>query len=127
MAESEQTDWIGGTASRAAGGVHRIVGGIEAVMSDIVEIERDLEQAREHLVHTLDEMNRKATATAQELLLPEEPIRRHPIPALFGAMALGFAAGGSRIPALIFGMLAVGGALMEPALEQASDHKNGAR
>ena len=83
-------------------------------MSNIVEIERDLEQAREHLVHTLDEMNRKAAATAQELLLPEEPIRHHPIPALFGAMALGFAAGGSRIPALVFGMLAIFGALMEP-------------
>jgi hypothetical protein len=96
-------------------------------MSDIVEIERDLEQAREHLLHTVDEMNRKATATAQELLLPEEPIRRHPIPALFGAMALGFAAGGSRIPALVFGMLAFGGALMEPALEPPGNHKNGAR
>jgi hypothetical protein len=96
-------------------------------MNDIVEIERDLERAREQLVHTLNEMNRKATATAQELLLPEEPIRRHPIPSLFGAMALGFAAGGSRIPALVFGMLAVGGALMESAPELASNHTNGAR
>lgn len=96
-------------------------------MNDVSEIERDLEQAREHLVHTLDEMNRKAAATAQELLLPEQPIRSHPIPAFFGAMALGSVAGGSRITALIFGMLAVGGALLEPALQRPSNHKNGAR
>jgi hypothetical protein len=94
-------------------------------MSEIVELERDVGQARENLVRTLDEVNRKATATAQELLLPEEPIRRYPIPSLCGALALGLAAGGWRMPAMVFGILAVGGALMVPALDLASDHANG--
>jgi hypothetical protein len=96
-------------------------------MNDLVELERDLDQAREHLSRTLDEMNRKATAATQELLRPEEPIRRHPIPSLCGAMALGFAAGGWRMPAMVFGIMAVGGALMAPTLELASDHANGTR
>jgi hypothetical protein len=95
-------------------------------MSDIVELERDADQARAQLMHTLDEMNRKASATAQELLAPEEPIRRHPIPSLCGAMALGFAAGGWRMPAVLFAMLAVGGALMESP-EWLSEHANGAQ
>lgn len=80
-------------------------------MSEIVELERERDEARDNLNRTLEEMNRKATATAQELLLPEEPIRRHPIPSLCGAMALGFAAGGWRMPAIAFGTLVVFGAL----------------
>jgi|SRR5215469_3931563 hypothetical protein len=97
-------------------------------MNDIMELEQDAEQARAHLGRTLGEINRKASANAQELehLLPEEPIRRHPIPALCGAMALGLAAGGWRVPALVFATLAIGGALMENS-EWASDHANGTR
>ena len=93
-------------------------------MSDIVELERDVEQAHEKLVRTLDQFNRKATATAQELSLPEEPIRRYPIPSLCGAMALGLAAGGSRLPAMVFGVLAVGGALIA---HPTGEHTNGTR
>jgi hypothetical protein len=96
-------------------------------MSDIGKLDRDLEQAREQLAHTVEEINRKAMTTAQEIYLPQDPIRRHPIPALCGAMALGFAAGGRRLPALAFGMLAVGGALMEPAFELKRNHTNCAR
>jgi hypothetical protein len=95
-------------------------------MSDIVELEREADQARENLVRTLDEVNRKAAATAQELSLPEEPIRRYPIPSLCGAMALGLAAGGWRMPAVVFGILAVGGALIaQPAPHLMSEHANG--
>jgi|SRR5271155_6083515 len=61
-------------------------------MSEMVEIERDLEQARENLNRTLEEMNRKATSATE--LLPEQPIRRYPIASLCGALALGLAAGG---------------------------------
>lgn len=95
-------------------------------MSDIMELERDADHARENLVRTLDQFNRKATATAQELLAPEEPIRRYPIPSLCGAMALGLAAGGWRMPAMVFGVLAVGGALIaQPASNLTSEHTNG--
>ena len=59
-------------------------------MSDIAELECGVDHARENLVRTLDEFNRKATATAQELRASEEPIRRYPLPSLCGAMALGF-------------------------------------
>jgi hypothetical protein len=91
-------------------------------MSDLVEMEREVDQARENLSHTLDELNRKANAAAQELMLPEEPIRRHPIPSLCGAMALGLAAGGWRMAAFVFGTVAVCGALMaQTAAEPASD------
>jgi hypothetical protein len=79
-------------------------------MSDeIVELEREAGQARENLSRTLDEVNRKATATAHEILAPEQPIRRYPIAALCGAMALGMAAGGMPKPAVLFGILALGG------------------
>ncbi len=86
-------------------------------MSDITQLERERDQAREDLNHTLDEVNRKASATAQEFLLPEQPIRRHPIPSLCGAMALGLAAGGWRLPAVAFGTLAVLGALIVQPLD----------
>lgn len=91
-------------------------------MSDIAELECGVDHARENLVRTLDEFNRKATATAQELRASEEPIRRYPIPSLCGAMALGFAAGGWRMPAMVFGVLAVGGALIA---QPTSEHANG--
>ncbi len=86
-------------------------------MSDITQLERERDQARENLNHTLEEVNRKASTTAQDLLLPEQPIRRHPIPSLCGAMALGLAAGGSRLPAVAFGTLAVLGALIVQPFE----------
>ena len=92
-------------------------------MRDIVELEREVEHARENLMHTLDAMNRKATATAQELFLPEEPIRRYPLPSLCGAMALGMAAGGWKMPAVVFGILAVGGAWMLPP-DSGSEHEH---
>ncbi|HKD69507.1 MAG TPA: hypothetical protein VKB84_21895 [Candidatus Binataceae bacterium] len=95
-------------------------------MSNIVEMEHQVEQARENLVRTLDEVNRKASATAQELLLPEVPIRRHPIPSLCGALALGLAAGGCRMPAVLFGILAIGSAVMAPTLEAVEHCENGA-
>ncbi len=79
-------------------------------MSDIVELERGASNARDNLMRTLDEVNRKAAATAQEFLLPEQPIRRYPVASVCGAMALGFAAGGWRTPAVLFGMLAIGSA-----------------
>ncbi len=81
-------------------------------MSDLADLEREREQAREHLNRTLHELNCKAGATARELAIPERPIRRHPIPSLCGAMALGFAAGGWRRPAIALGALAVLGALV---------------
>jgi hypothetical protein len=84
-------------------------------MSDIVELEREVTEARDHLVQTLGEVNRKASATAQELLLPEEPIKRYPIAAVCGAMALGMAAGGLKTPALVLGILAIGGAILIPS------------
>jgi hypothetical protein len=80
-------------------------------MSEMVEIERDLEQARENLNRTLEEMNRKATSATE--LLPEQPVRRYPIASLCGALALGLAAGGSPTPAVILGILTIG-ALMAP-------------
>ena len=95
-------------------------------MNDITELERDADHARENLVRTLDEFNRKATAAAQELRAPEEPIRRYPIPSLCGAMALGLAAGGWRTPAMVFGVLAVGGALMAQPVSNL-EHANGTR
>jgi len=76
-------------------------------MSDISEIERDAEQARDNLNRTLDAIDHKAAATA-ELLLPEQEIRRYPVSSLCGALALGLAAGGARIPALLIGVMAVG-------------------
>jgi hypothetical protein len=79
-------------------------------MSDMAEVERDLEQARENLNRTLEEVNRKAAAAD---LLPEQPIRRYPISSLCGALALGFAAGGSPTPAVLLGMIAIG-ALIVP-------------
>jgi hypothetical protein len=91
-------------------------------MSDIVELERGVNHARENLERTLDEFNRKATLTARELLAPEEPIRRYPLPSLCGAMALGFVAGGWRMPAMVFGVLALGGALMA---QSTSENANG--
>jgi hypothetical protein len=80
-------------------------------MSEMVEIERDLEQARENLNRTVEEMNRKATSATE--LLPEQPIRRYPIASLCGALALGLAAGGAPTPAVIFGIVAIG-ALIAP-------------
>ena len=80
-------------------------------MSEMAEIERDLEQARENLNRTLEEMNRKAASATE--LLPEQPIRRYPIASLCGALALGLAAGGAPTPAVILGILAIG-ALMTP-------------
>ncbi len=82
-------------------------------MSEIVELEREVDQARENLLRTLEEVNRKAAATAQELRLPEQPIRRYPLASLCGAMALGLAAGGWRTPAIMFGILALGCAVMQ--------------
>jgi fatty acid desaturase len=79
-------------------------------MSDIIELERGVSHARDNLMRTLDEVNRKATATAQELFLPEQPIRRYPVASVCGAMALGFAAGGWRTPAVLLGVLAIGSA-----------------
>ncbi len=79
-------------------------------MSDIVELERGVSHARDNLLRTLDEVNRKAAATAQELFLPEQPIRRYPLAAVCGAMALGFAAGGWRTPAVLLGVLAIASA-----------------
>lgn len=97
-------------------------------MNDIVELERDVDNARENLVRTLDEFNRKAIVTAQEFRAPEEPIRRYPIPSLCGAFALGLAAGGWRMPAMVFGVLAVGGALMtHPASNLANGHNHASR
>jgi hypothetical protein len=81
-------------------------------MSDIAELEHEADRARENLNRTLSEVNRKASATAHELLLPEEEIKRYPLAALCGAMALGMAAGGLRTPAVVLGILALGGALM---------------
>jgi hypothetical protein len=79
-------------------------------MSDIVELERGASDARDNLIRTLEEVNRKAAATAQEFSLPEQPIRRYPVASFCGAMALGFAAGGWRTPAVLFGILAIGSA-----------------
>jgi len=76
-------------------------------MSSISEIERDLEQARDNLNRTLDAIDHKAAA-ASELLLPEQHIRRYPVWSLSGAVALGLAAGGARIPALLIGVIAIG-------------------
>jgi hypothetical protein len=76
-------------------------------MSSISEIERDLEQARNHLNRTLDAIDHKAAATS-ELLLTEQHIRRYPVWSLCGALALGLAAGGTRIPALMIGVIAIG-------------------
>jgi hypothetical protein len=80
-------------------------------MSDIAQVERELEQARQNLNHTLEEVNRKAAATAE--ILPERPIRRYPMSSLCGALALGFAAGGSPTPAVLLAMIAIG-ALITP-------------
>jgi hypothetical protein len=88
-------------------------------MSDMAEVERELEQARENLNRTLDEVNRKA-ASAE--LLPEQPIRRYPVSSLCGALALGLAAGGSATPALLLGMMAVA-ALTMP--NEVVDRRNG--
>jgi acyl CoA:acetate/3-ketoacid CoA transferase alpha subunit len=76
-------------------------------MSDISEIERDVEQARDNLNRTLDAIHHKAAATS-ELLLHEQEIRRYPVSSLCGALALGLAAGGARIPALLIGVMAIG-------------------
>src|ERR1700730_10279068 len=76
-------------------------------MSDISEIERDVEQARENLNRTLNAIDHKAAATSQ-LLLPEQEIRCYPVSSLCGALALGLAAGGARIPALLIGVMAIG-------------------
>ncbi len=88
-------------------------------MSDIGELERGANHARDNLLRTLDEVNRKAAATAQEFFLSDQPIRRYPIASVCGAMALGFAAGGWRTPAVLFGILAVANAFTaEPEDEQ---------
>ncbi len=75
-------------------------------MSSISEIERDLEQARDNLNRTLDAIDQKAAAASE--LLPEQQIRRYPGWSLSGALALGLAAGGARIPALLIGVIAIG-------------------
>jgi hypothetical protein len=76
-------------------------------MSDISEIERDVERARDNLNRTLDAIDHKAAATSG-LLLPEQEIRRYPVPSLCGALALGLAAGGARLPAVLIGVMAIG-------------------
>ena len=95
-------------------------------MSDIVELERDLVRAQGNLARTLDEVNRKASATAQDLFLPEQPIRRYPIASVCGAMALGLAAGGWNTPALVFGIAAIGNVLMAAPVEP-GESANGTR
>jgi uncharacterized protein DUF3618 len=52
-------------------------------MNDISELERDVEEARDNLNRTLDAIGHKAAATS-ELLLPEQQIRRYPVPSLCG-------------------------------------------
>lgn len=90
-------------------------------MSDnIAEIERDVEQARDTLNRTLDAIDRKATATS-ELLAPEHEIRRYPITSMCGALALGLAAGGARIPALLIGVMALG-SLISTDGESGTEH-----
>jgi hypothetical protein len=83
-------------------------------MSNLSDIEHDVEAARENLSRTLDEVNRKAAVTGTELRMPETQIRRFPIASLCGAMALGFAAGGSPVPAMFLGVIALGGAILNP-------------
>jgi hypothetical protein len=95
-------------------------------MSNVSEIESDLEQARDQLHRTLDEMNRKAAATGSDIVATEQQIRRYPVASLCGAFALGFAAGGSPGPAMLLGMLAIGGALVgapdsEPTMNGVGD------
>jgi hypothetical protein len=80
-------------------------------MNNLSEIEHDVEQARDNLARTLDEVNRKAANTGSELRIPEHQIRRFPVASLCGAVALGLAAGGSRGPAIVFGAIALGSAL----------------
>jgi hypothetical protein len=88
-------------------------------MSDLGELERGANHARDNLMRTLDEVNRKATATAQEFFLSDQPIRRYPIASVCGAMALGFAAGGWKTPAVVFGIVAIANVLAsEPENEQ---------
>ncbi|MGO9056676.1 MAG: hypothetical protein ACLQU2_04725 [Candidatus Binataceae bacterium] len=83
-------------------------------MSNLSDIEREAQQARDNLSRTLNEVNRKAAVTGSELRLPEHHIRRFPLLSLCGAMALGFAAGGSSAPAMVLGVIALGGTLMGP-------------
>jgi hypothetical protein len=66
-----------------------------------------VKQARDNLNRTLDAIDHKAAATF-ELLLPEQEIRRYPVSSLGAALALGLAAGGARIPALLIGVMAIG-------------------
>ncbi len=89
-------------------------------MSSISEIERDVEQARDNLNRTLDAIDHKAVATS-ELLLPEQEIRRYPVSSLCGALALGLAAGGARMPALLIGVV-VFGRLIAAASETTTEH-----
>ncbi|GEM_PF-5286142 len=80
-------------------------------MTDIVELERDADRARTNLMRTLEEVNRKAATTAQGHFLSDQPIRRYPIASVCGAMALGFAVGGWRTPAVVLGIIALAKAL----------------
>ena len=89
-------------------------------MSEISEIERDVEQARDTLNRTLDAIDRKAAATS-ELLAPEHEIRRYPVTSLCGALALGLAVGGARVPALLIGVMALG-SLISTGGESGTEH-----
>jgi len=91
-------------------------------MRNLSDIEREAEQARDNLSRTLDEVNRKAAVTGSELRLPEHHIRRFPLSSVCGAMALGFAAGGSSAPAMLLGMIALGGTLMGPKFMRSNCH-----
>jgi hypothetical protein len=84
-------------------------------MSQLMEIEQELERAKEDLQRDLDQVRLKADS---EFMLPEHEIRRYPIASLCGALALGLAVGGERTPALLFGILALGAALI---LERPAD------
>jgi len=83
-------------------------------MSNLSDIERELDQARGNLSHTLEEVNRKAASAGSGRRISEQHIRSFPISSLCGAMALGFAAGGAPAPAMIFGVIVLGAALMGP-------------
>lgn len=98
-------------------------------MSNLSEIEHEVEQARDNLSRTLDEVNRKAANAGSELRIPEQQIRRFPISSVCGAMALGLAAGGSTGSAMLLGVIAIGSALMGPTVcarsEDEPRHRDG--
>jgi hypothetical protein len=75
---------------------------------EVAKIESDLDQAREELHQTLEQVNQKVEAVGTELTRPENIHRLAPLVSICLAGAAGLAAGSARNRSRMFGTFATG-------------------